>query len=251
MIDIITVRGTGEPMNGPGNMLTNVVEHLDPWRFRTIGDCPFPGTVGPVGAGVDGPSVRRNIDIGLASAVAMVRASPNLVGIIGYSLGALIVTALRELQAQGLYLDCELAFSACVANPKRRAGDSIDPNPHGYGITGERADFLPNVPHFEAANPADIITSSSAGSPLRAVADGMAAFSAAELGEWSLDMAGRFRSQRFQPVSLDWWRRPVQTWQVYDEAGRGIIGYLDRTAHIIEYVRGGYCARLADRINMT
>lgn len=248
MIDVITVRGTGEAMNGPGNMLRNVANRLDPDRFRLIGDCPFPATVGPVGGAPDGPSVDHNIDTGVTALVAMIRASPNVVGVVGYSLGALIVTQLRELQALGVHTDCELAFTACVANPARRAGDSIDPGSHGYGITGERAEFLPNVPHFEAANPRDLITSASAGSPLRTVADGMLAFSIAELGGWSVDMATRFRSQRFQPVSVDWWRDPIGTYRAYNEAWRGVLGYLG-TEHIGEYITGGYCARLADRIN--
>lgn len=249
MIDIITVRGTGEQMNGPRNLLNDVVGRLDRSRYRPLGDCPYPAAVGPAGADPAGPSERTSRSIGVAALAAMIRATPNLVGVVAYSLGALVLNDFRELQARGAYLDCQLAFSASVANPARRAGDSIDPGARGYGINGERGEFEPNAPHFEVANPGDVITSSSDGSPLRALADGMSAFSFAELGGWSIDMADRFRRRRFQPVSLDWWCRPVQTWQVYDEAWRGVIGYLDGSQHIRAYLDGGYCARLAARIN--
>lgn len=249
MIDVITVRGTGEPMNGPGNMLRAVTRRLDPARFRLIGDCPYPATVGPVGADPAGPSEAQSRIVGVTALAAMVRASPNLVGVIGYSLGALVVDDFRVAQAEGLYPDCQIAWSACVANPARRQGDSIDPGARGYGITGEHRPFAPGVVHLEAANPGDVITSSSAGSPLRTIADTMSAFSFAELGGWSADMADRFRRQRWQPVSLDWWRHPVETWQVYDEAARGILGYLSGREHIRAYIEGGYCERLAARIN--
>lgn len=251
MIDIITIRGTGELQDDPNNMLRNVVNRLVRSRFRCIGDCPYPAAVGPAGHGLDldGPSEATSRAYGVSALGAMVRAAPNPVGVVAYSLGALVLDDFRAVQARGAFLDCEIAFSAAVANPARRAGESIDLNPHGFGINGERDDFTPGVPHFEAANPADVITSSSAGSPLRTLADGMSAFSFAEVGGWSQDMADRLRRRRFQPVAVDWWRDPVGTWQVYDEAWRGVIGYLSGREHIAAYVEDGYCVRLADRIN--
>ncbi|PPJ31858.1 PE-PPE domain-containing protein [Nocardia nova] len=251
MIDIITIRGTGEPLGGSGNMLRNVVDHLDRSRYRYVGDCPYPATVGPAGAGldVDGPSETTSRAYGVAALAAMIRNAPNPVGIITYSLGALVLDDFRAIQARGAYLDCEVAFSAAVANPARRAGESIDDTSYGYGINGPRDDFAPGPPHFEAANPEDVITSCPLGSPLRALADGMSAFSFAELGGWSQDMAERLRQCRFQPVTLGWWQRPVETWRLYEETYWDIIGYLNGREHIAAYIDDGYCSRLADRIN--
>lgn len=250
MIDIISLRGTGEPLNGPTNMLTVVTAALDPTRHHLLGDCDYPASVGPDNpqGNPAGVSETTSVTVGLANLVAMIRAATNPVGVIGYSLGALVVTALREAQARGEYSDCEVAFTACMANPRRHAGDSIDPNPYGFGIAGQRGP-ISDVPHFEAANPADAITSCNPDSPLRTLADGLGAFSFADLGGWSLDLATRFRQQKFQPASCGWWMNPVRTWKLYEEAARNIEGYLSGRTHIRDYIEGGYCTRLAAAIN--
>ncbi|MET8423570.1 hypothetical protein [Nocardia sp. NPDC004860] len=98
--------------------------------------------------------------------------------------------------AAGQYSECEIAFTACVANPLRREGDSIDPGPSGFGINGQMA-VTPTQPHFECANPADVITSGPPGSPLRGLADVVSAFGLAEIGGWPSDLADRIRWHRW------------------------------------------------------
>ncbi len=98
---------------------------------------PYPGTVGPAGGKPDGPSAETSIEIGVTALAAMIRATPNNVGVLGYSLGAEVVTAFLEAQARGLFAECELAFSGCLANPARKEGDSVDSGSRGYGIDGE------------------------------------------------------------------------------------------------------------------
>jgi len=248
-IDIITVRGTGEQLGAPNAMLRNVVRELNPEKFHYLGDCPYPATVGPVGAGPVGPSEATSIEIGLTALSAMVRATPNPVGILGYSLGALVVDAFMEAKAQGLFPECEVAFTACLANPARREGDSVDSGARGYGINGPHGDFPEGHIHLEYANKDDVITSCAAGSPLRGIADGMSAFSFAEIGGWSQDLVDRLRRRRFQPINWDWWRNPVETWQLYDEAARQVVGYLSGQDHIRTYIEGMYCHRMAEAIN--
>lgn len=249
IIDVVTVRGTGEILDAPTNILRNVTKELDHDRFRLLADCPYPATVGPVGGRVDGLSERANIEIGMNSLAAVIRATPNQVGIIGYSLGALVVDGFMEAKARGEYADCEVAFTACLANPARREGDSVDSGSHGYGINGPHGDFPAGHVHLEYANPGDAITSCAAGSPLRAIADGMGAFGFIELGGWSQDLVDRLLRRRFQPINWDWWRNPVQTWQLYNEAARQVVGYLDGSQHIRAYIEGGYCHRMAEAIN--
>lgn len=250
MIDIITIRGTGEQQGASTNMLTYVTGALDPTKFQVIADLDYPASVGPVNGNGDsnGPSEESSVATAIANLAGQIRASSNLVGIMGYSLGAEVVSKFLEAQGAGQYADCELAFAACVANPLRAPGDSIDPGSTGYGINGIHAAW-PNIPTFEAANPADAITSCPAGSPLRTLADDISAFSFADLGGWTADLAAKLRGNRFQPTSVDWWRNPVGTWQAYTAAAKSMLGFLDHQDHVMTYIQQGYCTRLAAAIN--
>ncbi len=110
------------------------------------------------------------------------------------------------------------------------------------------ASLVDGVPHLEYANELDGITSCAAGSPLRGLADGIEAFSFAELGGWSQSLVDKLLQKRFQPVSWDWWRDPIGTWRLYDEAARQVVGYLDGSQHIRAYIDGGSCHRMAKAI---
>lgn len=249
MIDVITCRGTGEHPNAASNMLFGVTRRLDGNHFNILGDLDYPASVGPAGGGVFGPSEDESIRIGVQNLAGMVRAATNPVGLLGYSLGSLVVTGFREAQARGEYGDCEIAWSACVANPRRAVGDTIDLYSAGFGINGQHGAFAPDVMHLEAANPADAITSCPENSPLRTVADDMSAFSCAMLGSWTQDLATKMLQRRFQPTSWGWWQNPIATFDLYDAAAHGILGYLSGKDHIHTYIDGGYLERLANRIN--
>lgn len=250
MIDIITIRGTGEQQGGDTNLLAHVTAALDPTKFTFVEDLDYPCSVGPVNGNGDtnGPSEDESVATAIANLAGVIRSRDNLVGIMGYSLGAEVVSKWLEAQAAGQYTDCELAFAATVANPLRAIGESIDPNPVGYGINGQHGPW-PSIPVFQAANPADAITSCPAGSPLRTLADGISAFSLANLGGWTQDLANKLLQQRFQPASWAWWKNPVATWQLYTAAARSMLGFLDGQDHVRTYVTGGYLTRLADTIN--
>ncbi|WP_067671853.1 PE-PPE domain-containing protein [Nocardia miyunensis] len=249
MIDVITCRGTGEPQGSPNNMLTQVTRQLDPRRYRVLGDVVYPASVGVANEGfrINGPSEADSIRIGIANLATMIRSTPNMVVLLGYSLGAELVTKFSEAQARGLYSDCEIAATACVANPQRRAGDSIDPVPAGFGINGERGVF-PDRPHFEAANPRDAITSCAPGSPLRALADVMSAFGLAMIGAWSKDLLNRMLQRRWQPAGWGDIMHPVKTWEMYQQAADDVRGYLTGQ-HTTAYSQGGYLDRLAVALN--
>jgi len=248
MLDIITVRGTGERFNNRSNMLSYVTAALDPDKFRVLGDLSYPASVGPVGAGtILGDSEDNSVTVGIANLAEMIRSTPNPVGVLGYSLGAEVVSRFAEAQCRGAHADCEVAFTACIANPSRREGDSIDPRSYGFGINGEHAAF-PDRPHFEAASPNDVITSCAAGSPLRNLAVTMSSFGLAALGGWNAAMVDGVRRGRFQLTSLGWWRHPVQTWNLYADAAADITGYLTGE-HTTVYIRNGYPERLAGVIN--
>jgi hypothetical protein len=249
MIDIVMVRGTGEPFNGPNNMLRGLSAHLDPEKFGAPLECSYPASIGVANRtfAVTGPSEGESVLEGVENLANLIRSTPNKVGVLGYSLGAEVVSRFLEAQGRGEYADCELAFSACVANPLRREGDSIDAAPPGFGINGQHNAF-PERPHFECANPDDAITSCPEDSPLRGLADVVSAFGLAAIGGWGIDLRDRLLERRWQPVTWGWWRNPLRTWDLYEEAADDVAGYLGGQ-HTTEYVNGGYCERLAMVIN--
>lgn len=248
MIDIITCRGCGEPYNGAHNMLTLVTAKLDPAKFHVLADVSYPASIGFANQTFNpvGPSEDESVKIGMESIASLTRSTDNKVGLLGYSLGAEVVSKFLEAQAAGEYADCEIAISACMANPLRREGDSIDAQPYGFGINGQMA-ADPKHPHFECANPADGITSSPADSPLRSLADVVSAFGLSQIGGWGEDLVHRMLERRWQPVTWGWWQHPVKTWDLYEEAAAEIRGYLTG-AHTLQYEQG-FVDRLARVMN--
>ncbi|MFE2998649.1 PE-PPE domain-containing protein [Nocardia sp. NPDC059246] len=253
MITVLTLRGTGEPIAGPANMLTNVTRLLDPAKYVIGPDIPYPASLGPANPQQDplGCSEQQSIAEGVDLLASAIRNSPDVVGLLGYSLGAEVVSAFLERKAAGEFGDCEVAWVGLLANPRRAEGDSIDPNPQGYGINGQHGPWPDGLQVWEAANPADAITSCPPDSPLRALADTVSAFSFAALGGWTADLADKLRQNRFQPANFGWWLHPLATWQLYSTAATQMLGYLSGQTHIRDYIAGGYCQRLAEHINTT
>ncbi|WP_067891153.1 hypothetical protein [Nocardia vaccinii] len=242
MITVLTCRGTGEVTGAPTNMLAQLAHLLDPAKYEIGADIPYPAAVGPVGSsGVLGPSEAGSVAAGLPLIADAIRATPNLVGLCGYSLGAELVSAFLEAKARGEYADCELAWAAVIANPNRAPGESIDPMPVGSGINGPHGPWPAHLPVFSAANPGDGITSCPDRSPLRALAHGMSAFSFATLGGWTESLAQ-------QLISGEWMTEDYSPGQLL-RAGQLMLGYLLGGQHTTAYVTAGYLLRLADHIN--
>lgn len=244
MITVLTCRGAAEPLSldGTTNMLSNVTGQLDTSIYLVGQDIPYPASVGPFNADHNplGPSEEQSIAAGLPLLAEAIRATPNLVGLLGYSLGAELVSRFLELKAQGQYQDCELAWAGVVANPNRAPGESIDADPIGEGINGPHAAWPADLPVFTAANPLDGITSCPARSPLRQLATGVSPFTFATLG-WTVELAqtlldGEWPTADYTPGELA-------------EAGMLIYGYLLGGQHTTAYIDGGYLDRLADLLN--
>ncbi|MFI5781116.1 PE-PPE domain-containing protein [Nocardia sp. NPDC051570] len=252
MITVLTCRGTGEPLGGSANLLTAVTQRLDPGKYALGGDVDYPASIGPVNPlrATDGCSERQSIEAGVAALAAAIRRVPDKVGLLGYSLGAQVVTRFLEAKARGAFDDCELVWAANIANPLRLEGDSIDPDPIGFGINGQRGAWPDDIFTWEVAAPVDGITSCPADSPLRGLADGISAFGFAELGGWSADLADRLRRNRWQPNRIEWWRHPAHAWEQWSRAATLMEGYLVGGTHTTGYIDNGYCARLAAIINV-
>ncbi|MCM6777263.1 PE-PPE domain-containing protein [Nocardia sp. CDC159] len=247
MITVLTCRGTGEPLGASTNLLTAVTRRLDPDKYVLGPDVDYPASVGPINPRRDlgGCSERQSVEVGVVALAAAIRRAPTKVGLLGYSLGAQVLTRFLEAKARGEFPDCELVWSATIANPLRREGDSIDPSPTGFGINGQRGEWPGDIFTWEVACPLDPITSCPADSPLRNLADAVSAFGFAELGGWSLDLADRLRRNRWQPNRIEWWRHPMHAWDQWSRAAALIEGYLLAGTHTTAYIDNGYCARLA------
>ncbi|WP_433669675.1 PE-PPE domain-containing protein [Nocardia sp. CA-136227] len=251
MITVLTCRGTGEPYGSPANMLANVTRQLDPAKYEIGPDIEYPAAIGPVNPqrSLLGCSEQQSIDQGVAALVKAIHATPNQVGLLGYSLGAEVVTRFLEAKGCGEYPDCEVAWAANIANPLRMDGDSIDPNPVGFGIAGRHDRWPDEFPIWEVANPSDCITSCPADSPLRTLADSVSAFGVADMGGWTLDLADRIRRNRWQAVRFGSWTNPLRILDLWSKAAASMEGYLLGGEHTTAYVAGGYCDRLASILN--
>jgi len=242
VIEVLTCRGTGEVVGSKSNMLAQLSVLLDPARFVIGADIPYPASIGPVGSsGILGPSEAGSVADGLPMIAGAIRATPDLVGLCGYSLGAELVSAFLEAQARGEYADCQIAWVGLVANPCRAASESIDPAPAGSGINGAHGLWPARLPVWTAANPNDGITCCPVRSPLRALAEDLSAFSFAQPGGWTVELAqqlidGELLAEDYSPAQLL-------------RAGQLMFGYLLGGQHTTEYIVGGYLQRLADRIN--
>ncbi|MGW2664154.1 PE-PPE domain-containing protein [Nocardia tengchongensis] len=251
MITVLTCRGTGEALGSPENMLTSVTGQLDPEIYEIGADVDYPASIGPANPqrNLAGCSEQQSIDRGVAALVQAIHATPDKVGILGYSLGAEVVTRFLEAKARGEYPDCELAWAANVANPLRREGDSIDPEPVGFGISGQRGPWPDEFPIWEVANPADAITSCPRDSPLRTLADTVSAFGFADMGAWTSDLADRLRRNCWQTAQFGSWAHLLHIWELWSQAAELMEGYLTGGEHTAAYLTGGYCDRLAAILN--
>ncbi|MFE2956572.1 PE-PPE domain-containing protein [Nocardia tengchongensis] len=251
VITVLTCRGTGEQLGSPDNMLSAVTRQLDPAIYEIGPDIDYPAAIGP-GNPQHNPfscTEQQSISQGVAALVKAIHATPNRVGILGYSLGAEVVTRFLEAKARGEYPDCEVEWAATIANPMRREGDSIDPNPVGFGISGQHATWPDEIPTWEVAHPADGITSCPPDSPLRTLADTVSAFGFADMGGWTADLAERIRRNRWQAVQFGSWTHPLRIWELWSQAAALMQGYLTGGAHTTAYLAGGYCDRLATILN--
>ena len=250
-VTVITVRGTGERHNSGDNLLAFVTDQLDRTRFRAV-DLAYPASVGIANPdrSLAGVSADRSVQLGVRALAAEIVCAPYRVVLVGYSLGALVVTRFLEAQARGDYADCHVYAAANVANPLRAPGCSLGETTWlpGFGIQGRHhplsVESRDPWAYVEVANPLDGICCCPEDSPLRFASDGLSAFSFVVGGGWSADLADRVLRRRWQPFSIDWWRNPKRVAETHFEAAALVHGYLTGQ-HTRAYVDGGYLDRLA------
>ncbi|WP_435590277.1 hypothetical protein [Nocardia sp. bgisy118] len=228
MIDIITLRGTGEPRNAdgaPAGMLRDVTKLLDPEKFTAF-EPNWPASVGPA-PDVWGPSLETSVRLGIAAGVRAIQDSPNVCGLLSYSLGGICASRILEGVRSGKYRNVdgsplEIAFTVNIANPLRKAGQSVGNlcPPSTYGLHGQRGAW-PSLDVKEYANPGDIITASPADSPLRVIDVGISPFSFVEGARF-----GNVTPLIFDELLRFLLQNPLANLDRYTKAVQGVIGYL-------------------------
>ncbi|WP_067713596.1 hypothetical protein [Nocardia yamanashiensis] len=229
MIDIITLRGTGEQRNTdgtPAGMLHDVAKLLDTDKFSCF-EPDWPASIGPVPE-LWGPSLITSVKKGVAAGVRAIQDSPNVCGLLSYSLGGIVASRILEGVRTGEFRNAdgsplEIAFVVNIANPMRRAGQSAGNlcGPGFYGLHGQRGNWPIGLDVREYANPNDIITASPADSPLRVIDAGISPFALLE-GARIGDFTGLLFDQLLQFLMRD----PVANIDRYAAAVRGVLGYL-------------------------
>ncbi|MFF0612714.1 hypothetical protein ACFYUD_29020 [Nocardia tengchongensis] len=229
MIDIITLRGTGEQRNSdgtPAGMLHDVTKLLDTHKFSSF-EPDWPASIGPVPSQW-GPSLNTSVRLGVAAGVRAIQDSPNVCGLLSYSLGGIVASTILQGMRAGIYTNVdgsplEIAFVVNIANPMRRAGQSVGNlcPANTSGLHGQRGAWPVGIHVREYANPGDIITSSPGDSPLRAIDTAISPFSLVEGAR-----IGNLTQIVFNELLEFLMQNPVANLDRYETAVRGMIGYL-------------------------
>ncbi|MGW4532706.1 hypothetical protein ACWEOI_17305 [Nocardia sp. NPDC004340] len=229
MIDIITLRGTGEQRNSdgtPAGMLHDVTKLLDTSKFSAF-EPDWPAEIGPVPS-TWGSSLDTSVRLGVAAGVKAIQDSPNVCGLLSYSLGGIVASTILQGVRAGVYTNVdgsplEIAFTVNIANPMRRKGQSVGDlcPPQTYGLHGQRGAWPAGLDVREYANPNDIITSSPGDSPLRAIDTAISPFSLVEGAR-----IGNLTPMLFHELLNFLLQNPVANLDRYTAAMRGLLGYL-------------------------
>ncbi|WP_225728402.1 MULTISPECIES: hypothetical protein [unclassified Nocardia] len=229
MIDIFTFRGTNEtrsPDGTPTGMLAAITGLLDSADFRSF-EPNWTASIGP-DPNLWGPSLDTSVQEGTAAGVQAIQDSPNVCGLLSYSLGGICVSRILEGVRSGQYTNTdgsplEIAFAVNLANPLRAEGDSVNNlcPPSTFGLHGQHGPWPDQVQTREYANPADIITASPADSPLRIIDVGISPFSFVEGARF-----GNVSYLIFEELLRWLMQDPVTNFDRYVDATRGVIGLL-------------------------
>lgn len=235
-ITVIRARGVGERVGQP--QMLDLVTAQFPQGDMEIIDAPWSGSYGPVGG--DGSSYAASLAEDAHLVRSLIRETPNLVVLLGYSGGA----GLMGHVAASLPDHPELQVSAVglVADPFQPRG--LDARGL-YGVAGSRPIDVEGVYVRWAFHPLDPIPCTAELSPLRTFADQSLAFSLTDLDTWAKDMVNRLMTGRWQASAIDW-RDPVGTANRYAEALRAVAQYNAR--HVQAYIDGPQLGFLAQDI---
>lgn len=231
MTHLVTVGGTGEVAGTPTNMLNLVVAQTTRPVNHTDLDYPASVTISNPNGDLAGASELESRAVGLANLEALLESNPEPVILMGYSLGALVVSDYLEQRAAGLS-GPQIVAVINIANPSRWEGDSYGLSSVGYGLDGPHGPW-PFVPRYEIANPGDMITSAGPFSPWRRFAVVIRGLSFGNLGAWVPALLAGLDELKAQGLAANWWR--AEWWTAFAQAPGELYGYLYGGEHTTAY----------------
>jgi hypothetical protein len=200
-ITCIILRGAGDQVGNPNSPPWWIANRLDRERFE-IQEVEYPASIGPVNStgSQTGISLHETERRTMPMIDDMVRATPNLVLGIGYSLGAYMWSRWFARRPP----DCIVPWATLIANPLRpdRISHDVIGAP-GFGLAGQR-ERIPGVDIREIAHPEDGITCCPWDSRLRTVADIVDPLSFALGGGWFQGLAEKTMRGDWQKVLTSW-----------------------------------------------
>jgi hypothetical protein len=246
---IFFLRGTTEPHSRDGKptgLLAAVAHRIDRTQFHCV-DVDYPAAIGPANPTFNlmgKVSAQESTTRGVEALTRAVHATGGPYGVIGYSLGAMVVSQFLE-QLHGPFPRLRAqkpAFVGLVANPLRAEGDSIDGKAHGWGIAGQHKPW-PVLPVFEVANPSDPITACRPRSPLRPIGAGIMS---SRSGSVPALMASVYQAARDERAQFSF-----SEYAVAAQDARGYLGGEHTSAYLRAPVGGGLSPveQLADLVN--
>jgi len=231
---VVTVGGTGEVAGTPTNMLNLAVAQTTRPVNHTDLDYPASVTISNPNGGLAGASELESRAVGLANLKALLETTPEPIILMGYSLGALVVSDYLEQRAAGLF-GPQIVAVINIANPSRWEGDSYGLPSVGYGLDGPHGPW-PMVPRYEIANPGDMITSASAWTPWRRFAVVIRGLSFGILdGAWVPALLAGLDELKAQGLAANW-RKP-EWWIAFAQAPGELYGYLYGGEHTTAYTQ--------------
>lgn len=163
MTEYIIVVGTGERTgdeNLPTAFLRPLLKPGDTLRY-----VEYPASIGPANPtpGTWGAGLTRSRTAGLGALAHAVAVTPNVPVLLGYSLGAYVVSDYLEALAAGRYPGHEVAGAIMLANPRAPRVNGREGLARGHGR------FPSGVPVIEVRNYWDLICNTPSDSPLMKV----------------------------------------------------------------------------------
>lgn len=218
-MEYMFLAGAGEPQNEK-QLAAKVVSSFCPADTQKT-FVKYRNSIGPVNETKSVLDWNVGLEFALADGkkklAAAIRETPNVPYLIGYSLGAYVVSEFLEDYAAGKYPDRKIKGALLIASPR-----SVWPN-GATGIAGAHGRYPLGTVH-ELRNKRDMICGVQKGSPLLAL-PGIVAATTGEFFPSSIDSRVRWFSEGFAKIK----RFPN-----YDDLLR-IKGYVDGTEHVKSY----------------
>ena len=159
MTEFMIVRGTGETYgnNLPRNFLAPLLTAGD-----VVTEVDYPASIGPANAkpGTWASGMSRSRNVGKHNLAEAIRRTANIPVLVGYSLGAIVVSDLLEDLAKGLGSHLQVAGAVMLASPRA-------PRVNGReGLARAHGPYPAGLPVAEVRNWRDMICNTPSDSPL-------------------------------------------------------------------------------------